>query len=104
METPKEMRMKVVGKAAGDADFRARLLGDPKGAIEQELGVTIPASLSVEVHEESGTAAHLVLPPDSRLSESDLQAVAGGLGLGSSADWDVFDMSDEDARASGLRV
>ena len=78
METPNEMRMKVVGKATEDADFRARLLNDPKGALEQELGVTIPASLSVEVHEESGTAAHLVLPPDSKLSEGNLQAVSGG--------------------------
>ena len=57
METPNEMRMKVVGKATEDADFRARLLSDPKGAIGQELGVTIPASLSVEVHEESGATA-----------------------------------------------
>ena len=75
METPNEMRAKIVGKATGDADFRARLLSDPKGAIEQELGVTIPASLSIKVHEERGTTTHLVLPPDSRLSEDDLQAV-----------------------------
>ena len=81
METPKEMRAKIVGKATGDADFRARLVSDPKGAIGQELGVTIPASLSVEVHEESGTTAHLVLPPDSKLSEGNLQAVAGGYGF-----------------------
>ena len=81
METPNEMRAKIVGKATEDADFRARLLSDPKGAIGQELGVTIPAALSVEVHEESGTAAHLILPPDSKLSDGDLQAVAGGFGL-----------------------
>ena len=81
METPNEMRAKIVGKATEDADFRARLLSDPKGAIGQELGVTIPAVLSVEVHEESGTAAHLILPPDSKLSDGDLQAVAGGFGL-----------------------
>ena len=78
METPQEMRMKIVGKAAEDADFRARLLGDPKGAIGQELGFAIPASLSVEVHEEDGKTAHLVLPPGSKLSEGDLRAVAGG--------------------------
>ena len=78
METPKEMRAKIVGKAAVDADFRARLLSDPKGAIEQELGVTIPASLSIEVHEEDGDAtAHLVLPPASKLSEGDMQTVTG---------------------------
>ena len=78
METQNEMRTKIVDKATGDADFRARLLGDPKGALEQELGVSIPASMSIEVHEESGATAHLVLPPDSKLGESDLQAVAGG--------------------------
>ncbi len=78
METAKEMQARIVGKAAEDSDFRARLLSDPKGAIKQELGVTIPASLSVEVHEESGATAHLVLPPDSKLSEGDLQAVAAG--------------------------
>ena len=78
METPNEMRMKIVDKAAGDAEFRARLLGDPKGALEQELGVAIPASLSIEVHEESAATTHLVLPPSSKLSESDLHAVAGG--------------------------
>ena len=82
METPDEMRTKIVDKATGDAEFRARLLGDPKGALERELGVTIPASLSVEVHEESGETAHLVLPPDSKLTESDLRAVAGGSTMG----------------------
>ena len=78
METPNEMRAKVVDKAATDSDFRARLLSDPKAALAQELSVTIPDSLTVEVHEESAGAAHLVLPPDSKLSEGDLRAVAGG--------------------------
>ncbi len=78
METPNEMRMKIVGKAAEDAEFRARLLGDPKGAIGQELGVVIPASMSIEVHEEDGATAHLVLPPDSKLNAGDLAQIAGG--------------------------
>ncbi len=75
------MRMKIVGKASEDADFRAFLLSDPKGAIGQELGVAIPASLSVQVHEESATTAHLVLPLSSRLSESALQEVAASARL-----------------------
>ena len=78
METPNEMRMKIVDKATGDVEFRDRLLGDPKAAIEDELGFAVPASLSIEVHEESAATAHLVLPPDSKLSAGDLQAVAGG--------------------------
>ena len=75
---PDEVREKIVDKAATDADFRAQLLSDPKRALEQELGVAIPASMSIEVHEESGTTAHLVLPPDSKLSKDELQAVTGG--------------------------
>ena len=78
MKTPNELREEIVGKAAKDSDFRALLLADPKGALKQELGVTIPESLSVEVHEESNTTTHLVLPPDSKLNEEELQAVVGG--------------------------
>ena len=88
MQSPNEMRAKIVGKATEDEEFRARLLSDPKGALGQELGIAIPASMSIEVHEEGDTTAHLVLPPDSRLSEGDLQAVAGGLGISADAeDW-----------------
>ena len=78
METPNEMRTKVVDKATGDAEFRAQLISDPRGALKQELGVSIPASMAIEVHEESKETAHLILPPSSRLSEDDLQAVSGG--------------------------
>ena len=82
----KDMQAKIVGKASADAGFRARLLGDPKGAIAQEFGVAIPASLSVEVHEESATTAHLVLAAAGSLTESELEAVAGGIqgGVGGS--------------------
>ena len=75
------MRLKIVGRATEDPDFRARLLSDPKGTIGQELNVTIPASLSIEVHEENATIAHLVLPPSSRLSESALQEVVASARL-----------------------
>ena len=79
MQSPNEMRMKIVDKAAEDADFRAKLLRDPKAAIGQELGVTIPESMTIQVHEETTATAHLVLPPGSKLNEGDLRAVAGGV-------------------------
>ena len=79
MTTAREMKAKIIGKAADDAEFRARLLSDPKGAIGEELGVTIPASMSIEVHENSAETVHLTLPPDSRLSESDLEQASGGV-------------------------
>ena len=82
----KDMQAKIVGKASADEGFRARLLGDPKGAIAQEFGVAMPASLSVEVHEESANTAHLILPAAGSLTESELEAAAGGIqgGVGGS--------------------
>lgn len=78
MDTAKQMRTSVEDKAATDADFRAKLIEDPAGAIGQELGVTLPRRLKVEVHEETADVAHLVLPPASRLSEAEMRQAAGG--------------------------
>ena len=85
MQTAREMRTRIIDKALNDSDYRAKLLDDPRTAIREELGVTIPGSLSIQVHEEDATCAHLVLPPDSRLSGRDLKPVsAGAYGWGSS--------------------
>ena len=78
MQTPNEMRTKIVGKATGDEDFRARLLRDPKAAIGAELGVAIPNAMTIEVHEEDASTAHIVLPPRDRLDEDALRGVQGG--------------------------
>ena len=80
MKTAQDMEAAVIGKATEDADFRSLLLSDPRGAIEQELGLSIPQGMEIQVHEESSTSAHLVLPPSSKLTTADLQAVAGGFG------------------------
>ena len=37
MDTPSEMRAKIVERAETDATFRAQLLKDPKGMVEAEL-------------------------------------------------------------------
>ena len=74
-KTADELRGRPVEKATANEAFRARSLSDPKGAIEEESGLAVPASLSLEVHKESAATTHPILPPDSKLSESDLQAV-----------------------------
>ena len=78
METPNEMRAKIVGKAAEDTEFRARLVEDPKSAVERELDISIPAGMAVQVHEESADTVHLILPPNSKLSQADMQAIHAG--------------------------
>ena len=69
------MRTRIIDKAASDADYRARLLDDPRAA---ELGVSVPDSLTIRVHEEDAASAHLVLPPSSILDEPELGTVAAG--------------------------
>ena len=73
-----EMREELLRNAANDQGFRARLTNDPKGAIEEALGVTVPETMSIQVHEDSATTAHLVLPPAAALSEGELSAIAAG--------------------------
>ena len=78
MDTPNDPRTWLVDKVSENADFRARLLRDPKETIGQELCVALPASLSIKEHEEHDKTSHLVLLPASRLNEGDLQVVTGG--------------------------
>ena len=78
MQTAQEMEKTVLDKASEDADFRARLLSNPKDAIQQAVGVTVPDGFTIKVHEADSTTAHLVLPSNSKLSSADLSAVGGG--------------------------
>ena len=78
MKTAQDMEKTVLDKANEDADFRARLLSNPKDAIQQAVGVTVPEGFTIKVHEEDSRTAHLVLPPTSKLSSAELSAVAGG--------------------------
>ncbi len=75
--TVSELRTRLVEKATEDEAFRARLLADPKAAIEEELDLTIPAGFTVSVHEDGPDTSHLVLPPPSELGEAELRQVTG---------------------------
>ncbi len=77
-KTYEEMRAELIGRAAQDEGFRAQLIDDPKTAIKDALGIDVPESVSVFVHEESATTAHLVLPPGANLSDAELASVAAG--------------------------
>ena len=76
--THQQMRQALLDKAAADGGFRSQLVGDPKTAIKEVLGIELPDSVAIKVHEESATTAHVVLPPSATLSADDLEAVAAG--------------------------
>ena len=77
MKSGDEMRDHIVGKATDDAEFRTRLVSDPKAALNDEFGVNLPDNFAISVHEDSSTHVHLVLPPNSPLDPAALREVSG---------------------------
>ena len=82
-----EMERMLIEKSLEDESFRQRLIEDPKGAVEQELGGRLPEGVRVVAVEETSDTIYLVLPStsvagreDVELSDPDLESVAGGDG------------------------
>ncbi|HEX5850166.1 MAG TPA: NHLP leader peptide family RiPP precursor [Rubrobacter sp.] len=77
-----EMERRLIEKSLEDESFRQRLIEDPKGTVEQELGARLPEQVRVEAMEETADTIYLVLPSTSmagvELSEQQLESVAGG--------------------------
>ncbi len=79
MKTVVEIEDMLRARADEDEAFRAKLLEDPRSAINEVTGLTVPENFSIHVHEESATEFHVVLPPvGSRLSDAELRGAAGG--------------------------
>ncbi|MDE0250697.1 MAG: NHLP leader peptide family RiPP precursor [Gammaproteobacteria bacterium] len=79
MRSGDDMLKQIVEKSALDAEFRQQLLDDPKSTISGELGITIPDSMNVVVHESDMQTVHLALPPDPNITEEQLEAISAGL-------------------------
>jgi hypothetical protein len=80
-----EMERRLVQRSMEDEDFRRRLLDDPKGTVEQELGDRLPEGVEVRAVQESADTIYLVLPSTSavgdeggEISDETLEVVAGG--------------------------
>ena len=73
-----------MSEAADRVEMERRLLEDPKGAVEEELGTRLPEDVRVVAVEETSDTIYLVLPSDSplgegsELSDRELESVAGG--------------------------
>lgn len=74
-----DLLQRISQQSIEDPEFRVRLLADPRGVIGEMIGVSIPETINVTVHEETLTDIHLVLENNSAaLSEDDLELVSGG--------------------------
>ena len=80
-----EMERRLIEKSVEDESFRQRLIEDPKGAVEEELGTRLPEEVRVVAVEETQDTIYLVLPATpmagaggGALSDQQLESVAGG--------------------------
>ena len=74
---------KLIGRAWEDEAFKAKLLSDPRAAIEQATGLKLPAGVTVKVLEETENTLYFVIPSsplgaEGQLSDEALATVAGG--------------------------
>ena len=79
MRSGDEMLQQIVERSSLDEEFRKALLADPKSTICEELGITIPESMTIQVHESDMQTVHLALPPDPNITEEQLEAISAGL-------------------------
>lgn len=83
----------IIDKAMRDEAFRQRLLRDPRGALQDAFGASIPAGMTIHVHEESASDVHIVIPGAQgaygasqgnvqELSDAALEVAVGGMRKG----------------------
>jgi len=89
MSQQNPIQEQITAKAMKDETFRQKLLSNPKAAIERALGITVPAGVTIAVHQDTPTTLHLVLPVRalsaagaewSELSDAELEQATGGEG------------------------
>ena len=73
-----DVTARLRAKAARDPDFRARLLANPRATIEEELSLKLADGHAIHVHEETDTAAHLVIPPRDKLTVEEREEARTG--------------------------
>jgi hypothetical protein len=56
------MERRLIEKSLEDDAFRQRLIEDPKGILEEELGTRLPEEVRVVTVEETQDTIYLVLP------------------------------------------
>lgn len=70
---------KAIARAWTDVDYKAKLLSDPRSALA-EVGIELPADVSVTVKESTADQLNLVLPPppQGEITDEALQLASGG--------------------------
>ncbi len=62
MTAEQTLQEQIIQKAWEDAEFKKKLIADPKAAVKDAFGIDVPDTIEVEVLEESANKYYLVLP------------------------------------------
>lgn len=57
-----QLRDQIIQKSWEDAEFKKKLITNPKAAVKEALGIDIPDTIELNVLEESDNKFYLVLP------------------------------------------
>ena len=74
----------VLARVWKDEDYKQKLLSDPRGTLSA-AGLSLPENVRLKVHSDTADTMNIVIPrnpADTELSDSTLDAVAGGSGGG----------------------
>ena len=81
LDERQQLEAELVNRVNADPAFHQTMLSDPKAALAQ-LGIRAPDDVTIEIHEETPTALHLVLPPagtsEGGVTDEALAGAAGG--------------------------
>ncbi|GGH12568.1 NHLP leader peptide family RiPP precursor [Paenibacillus segetis] len=64
MTSGASLQSQVIQRAWQDPSFKAKLLTNPKAAIQEALGVILPDHITIKAVEENSDEFYLVLPPN----------------------------------------
>ena len=74
----------VLARVWKDEDYKQKLLSDPRGTLSA-AGLRLPENVRLKIHSDTADTMNIVIPrnpADTELSDSTLDAVAGGSGDG----------------------
>ncbi|MGU3471152.1 NHLP leader peptide family RiPP precursor [Paenibacillus sp. D51F] len=57
------LKVQIIQKAWKDPEFKAKLLSDPKSAL-QAFGIMVPEEIELQVMEETPSSYFLIIPPN----------------------------------------
>ncbi|GGD94300.1 NHLP leader peptide family RiPP precursor [Paenibacillus nasutitermitis] len=63
MSAEQELLKQIIEKAWNEPDFKAKLLANPKAAIQEAFNVSVPDDINVTAVEETSKSFYLVIPP-----------------------------------------